>query len=308
MNSRDTPDNSRYFTPEALERVEQVEFLPYSHAFERVMYDNRLTRTTTHTMDELLRVPEKILENENYPALIDTLIPSAHTDITDLVIHSTDPSNGESLLTLSFYADGLKRHVISTDDGSKITAETYADRDITMHIKQSDVGLRLLASFVFARQYDERDPDAPLRLRDNDRALPRDDKTITTEQLIMTLGELDGSSTIETTSLISSHSSTLIATLTEKESPTFTEVGSKLELSHLTKAVPEETDLHQTITNETSAVKEGRIEDRFAEKRSIDEVLRVIDPKQNHDEWAIVCDEFLEAIEDDLATHAHLDD
>lgn len=308
MIDRQPSDDSYHFTPDILERVETVEFLPYSHAFEAVMYKDRIARTASHTMIEAIHLPEELLSNDKFSEELRDLIPSSHAVINHLTVSSTDSADTSSQIELSFQADGLERRIKSLDTGTYIYAATNSDKDMSFHVEESDIALRLLATFVYARQFHTREGTPSIDYRHDERALPRKPHVALAEQLIMTLGNLDGSSTITTTSLVSSDSSTLVATLTEGESPTLSSIQSKLELSYFTPTtIFEETDLHQNVVNANTPFQQGRLENRFAEKRQAD-TLTLIDPTRDYQEWVTICDEFLRAIETDLETYAHLDE
>lgn len=307
------------FDPELLEKAEIVEALPFSHAFERVMYDQRIHRHARHTMNEPI-ILTPTFTNLIIPEEIRVMLPSSSSAIGDLTVDHHDtpitnqPSSVEDTprLSLSFTADGFQHSMQMRDRQMIYTVETHAD---TLHYSVSpQVAVRFLAALVYARQYDERDPHAPIAYAESDRELPRSEDDALIEGLILTLGSLDGQSSITTTSLIGTNAGdSLFARLSEGESPIITSMQSKLELARL--ASPEDvtqTNLHQNIVSAPSVSvinpQPITLEKRFAEQRQPESSPVIIDPKYNFEEWVHICDTFLTAIKPYLAQYEYLDE
>lgn len=298
------------FDDSILERVQTVEHLPFSHAFERTMYDNRVSRHAEHTMEQSIYLfPELTETSTRFPQEVAQYFPSSRCVIDNLHASIDDIPEAPGCIEVDFTADG-KRHHLKTNDHQSITytVETYGINDIVRAF-DSDVAIKLLAALVYARQYDPRDPAAPIGFAESQLELPRDPDVSLAEQLIMTLGHHDGVSTTTTTSLFHAPSGNLLmARLNEGEHPTFSSIQSKLELAELASIdQPIETDLHQNIVNTQQYQRSVTLEKRFAEQHIADELL-FIDPSSNYAEWSAICDTFLTAIEKDLQKYADLDD
>jgi hypothetical protein len=215
-----------------------------------------------------------------------------------------------SQLDITFTADRRKHHFHSTEDTAQHSVESYSGED-AVYATHPNTVLGLLAAFVYARQYDERDRSAPMECTQSQLELPRSDSANLSEQLIITLGHLDGTSTITTNSLfITDDHKTLLAKLTEGESPTISSIQSKLELAHLTlQEAADHTNLHQHIVNASANYlpQPTTFENRFAEHYIADELV-FVDPERDYPEWSRICDSFLTVIEADLANYSHLDE
>ena len=83
-------DNSA-FDDTAMERVQAIEYLPFSQAFEHIMYDNRIVRHAEHSMTKpIYLLPELIETPARFPQEIAQYFPSSnciieklHTSISD---------------------------------------------------------------------------------------------------------------------------------------------------------------------------------------------------------------------------------
>lgn len=312
------PDDSA-FDPELMQKVEIVEALPFSHAFERVMYDQRIHRHAHHTMNEPIRLTP-FLTDFIIPNEVSTLLPSSYSTIGDLMVDHIDtpPTNqtaitdGPPRLAVSFTADGLRHSLQTHGEQGVYEVETHED---TLHYTvDSSVALRLLAALAYARQYDEEDPKAPISIAESDLELPRSEDDNLAERLIVTLGNLDGQTRITTTSLIGiTRGDSLLAKLSEGESPAFNSMQSRLELARFASLEEvTQTNLHQNIVSTPSAStiypEPVTLEKRFAEQHQPELSPVIIDPRYNFGEWVQVCNTFLTAIEPYLAQYAYLDE
>ena len=303
------PPDDYPFNSTAIERVETVEALPFSHAFERMMYDKRSARQATHVMDKPIILTPHLLETV-LPEEVRNLLTSSHCVIDNLCITHTDIPENTPHLDVAFTADRKQHLLQAREDKASYQVETYGAEDMT-YIVDSRVALSLLAAFVYARQYDERDPSVPIDYVESQLELPRSEDANLSERLVMTLGHLDGRSTITTTSsFVTENDDILIAKMTEGESPTTSSIQSKLELAAFAFVDDtNQTDLHQNIVNTGASYlpEPTTLENRFARQHTADQLV-FIDPEEDYSEWSRVCDTFLAAIESDLATYKHLDD
>lgn len=302
-------DNSA-FDDTAMERVQAIEYLPFSQAFEHIMYDNRIVRHAEHSMTKpIYLLPELIETPARFPQEIAQYFPSSNCIIENLHTSISDSLDEPRRVEIDFTADG-KRHTLNTSEDQSLiyTVETYGVNDITQ-VLDPDVATKLLAALVYARQYDPHSPNTPIGFAESQLDLPRDPETSLIEQLIMTLGHHDGVSTITTTSLFHTPSGDMMmARLSEGEYPDLSSIQSKLALAELTSIdVSTETDLHQNVVNTQHDQRPVTLEKRFAEQHIAD-TLTFIDPESDYEQWSVVCDKFLAAIEDDLQKYAHLDD
>lgn len=291
------------YSPEVLDRVETIEFLPFSHAFEHVMYDHRVVRSVEHHMNEAITFTPDIFE-EKFPPNLRDLFPFSSYTIEELTAVHTESPEDTSTLSISFQANGMRHNVYMS--GAETTYTIASHNDDLTYTFNSAVGTSLLATLVYARQRNKYDPDAPIQLTESQLALPRNAEDTLNEQLLMTLGHHDGRSTITTTSLFEVNGDVLAAKLVECEQPDLSSLQNKLELTRLTFVDKmDETKLFQNTVNVLRSP--GTLDSHFAEHYTSTEP-ELIDPVQNYDKWVNICDEFLSAIEDDLNTYAHLDD
>lgn len=312
------PDDST-FNPELLGRVEIVEALPFSHAFERVMHDHRIHRHAHHTMHDPIQLTSG-LTGLIIPMEMRATLPSSNSRVADLVVDHYDiPPTDHPLhasdtprLALSFTADGLQHSMQTYGDHMIHEIETHTD---TLRYEiDLQVAMRFLAALVYARQYDEGDPEAPISYIEGDRDLSRSEDDSLIEQLLLTLGTMDGQSTITTTSLIATaEGDSLVALLSEGESPIANSMQSKLELARFASILDStQTNLHQNIVNTGLASiihpEPVTLIKRFAEQCQPETEPIIIDPKDNFQEWVAVCDTFLTAIEPHLDQYAYLDE
>lgn len=302
-------DNS-VFDDTAMERVQIVEHLPFSHAFERTMYDNRISRHAEHTMTHPIYLfPELVEAPTRFPQEVAQYFPSSRCVIDNLRTSIDDSLDAPGHVEIDFTADG-KRHTLSANNDHSLTytVETYGIDDI-VRTPDSDIATKLLAALVYARQYDPRDPNASIGFIESQLDLPRDPEHSLIEQLIMTLGHHDGVSKITTTSLFHTpNGDMLMARLGEGEYPAFSSVQSKLGLAELTSIDKStETNLHQNVVNTLQHQRPVTLERRFAEQHIADELI-FIDPESDYAQWSAICDKFLTAIEGGLQKYAYLDD
>lgn len=290
------------FCEESFEAVHQVEALPYSHAFEHMLYSKALQRVTSHTMAESMTFSPTLLHDTFLEDFTD-IFSSPEYKIDDLLISQTeDVENQQTSFEVSFTANGLSHSLSSNGETRYCIENDYGDRKEYPLTKEAGIGL--LVAFVAARQFNDEEPLSPIEFQEAQLYSPRDSSTALVEQIIMTLGNYDGDSSISTTALVETAGGVVIARLIEGEKPYMSSLRNRVELSKLEFADSESTVVYQNAVNVKA---KDALENQFAE-RYITDVPELIDPARDYVEWAKICQEFLTAIKTDLHKYAYLDD
>lgn len=305
----DVGPESNHFLPEMMDRVKTVESLPDSHAFEQVMYENHLIRVTEHKMMDPITLSPTLL-NGKFPKEVKDIFPASEYAIEDLIVQQT--KNAGTLtpsLEMSFTANGTPHSLHTEGDSSVYETENYNNDKLTYTLSRG-ASIGLLAALVYARQFDEQYPKAPIDLEESLLGIPRSADEALVEQLIMTLGNRDGTSAISTTALFGTANGGLVARLIEGERPNMSIRMNRIELTRLVSledtSTRNNTTIHEALVNiktETS-----RAEHYFAERYTSSDVPDIIDPKYDYEEWSKICNEFFTAIKGELDKYAYLDE
>lgn len=287
------------FSDETIDAVETVEALPFSHAFERVMYDTRINRTSEHVSKRPIILTEAFRE-EHLPQELQGVFYLSSYEIDKLTVSQSEDADGATIVDMTFLANKIQHSVHSEHGTATYHVESHAQetRPIVIDV---DSAIQLLGALAYASQFDERDPEATFRMAESNLQLPRNLQTSLVERLIMTLGNHDGSSTITTTSLFESDPDILVAKLIERETPSESVIQNQLDL---TSAAFADTKLFQDRTN-VFAIDSSDI--RFAE-RYTDVIPELIDPKEDYPEWAKICVDFLSIVKTPVEAYSDLDE
>lgn len=318
--------NGREFDPfsiGALNAVEAVEALPHSHAFEHALYEHRLHRIAQHSPTDTtpITLDPYIFKSQFPDTLRDTFHELSYT-VESLHVRQIDAPETYSL-EVDFLANDIKHsfHCQGSVDNLDVThTTTNASNEAVVYHPTYESVVGLLAALLYAQQYDPAHPEQDIILDETTLTAERDPFAILTEQIIMTLGNTAGHSSIETKALF--HDDVrppMIATLIEKEYPTKSGEDATLTLSEIDDTgdlmVSTETDLHQSLVNieqTTGFIEAGTtLTHRYAEHRasvlgSPLTITETIDPSI-HERWARTCVSFLGIVKKPMAAYRHLD-
>lgn len=286
------------FSDETINAVETVEALPFSHAFERVMYDARINRTSEHASKRPIVLTESFRE-KHLPQELQGAFYLSSYEINELTVSQSEDADGAAAIDISFLANKIRHNVHSEHGTATYHVESHAQETKPIVIDVDSV-IQLLGTLAYASQFDERNPEAIFRMAESHLQLPRNIQTSLVERLIMTLGNHDGSSAITTTSLFESDPDVLVAKLIERETPSESIIQNQLDLTSMSFA---DTKLFQDRTNVFTKTSSDT---RFAE-RYTDEVPELIDPKEDYLDWAKICVDFLSIVKKPLDAYSDLD-
>lgn len=295
-----------------IERVEQVEALPHSRAFEHVMYDNRLSRSVRYDMQRSFSIHESLMQTQ-FPEELRDIFPDKSYIIEQLQAEQVEDRDS-AYTDVSFLANGTKHRLHSEDGHTIYETKNIALEEVRYTLSLESI-LGLLATFTYAQQFDKAELGSSIELSENNLMVLRDPQVSLTEQIIMTLGNHDGVSCTETTAIFEGKNGTpIVAKLREQEKPHLSSLHNNLELTQLQldDATPEtlETTIYQKVVD-ASAI---RVEAQYAERQIVSlesgpvDVPELIDPEQNYDEWSHICDEFLSSIQNELDIYRYLDE
>lgn len=315
---------------EAQEAVETVAHLPFSIAFENVMYENRIERITRYNYkprkdhsedDDPLFIPPSLM-TDRFPSQLKSIFPEDSYLIKELTVQQTETNEPcDTHVDLTFTTNGVRHTMEATPFGVRHTIDQENGIE-TSHEMSPELIPSLLAALVYARYSDPTNADNQPDIASSTIVLPREDNTQTIEQFIMTLGEFTGHSSITTKAAFQTETgSTLIATHTEDEYPQRNGMRSNLSLSEV------ELDVYPPTSTSTSIIQNhvrihrplgilpvGKQSIRYAEHSS--SVLfapaeltahEQIDPEAQHDRWAQICLSFTKAISKPLKKYKSLD-
>lgn len=323
------------YSEQSLKKVEIIESLPLSVAFENVMYDNRLDRTAqfeyTHSPDAADDIDPLVIDPDlmisRFPSQLRDIFPSTTYTIENLRIQhietNADSGTGEpakTTLEMAFTTDQTS-HYVSVKDGVTEYLTTNAALDDVSYRFEPEVATGLLAAFVHSSQYDPNE-QLPVEILPSTIYTKRDPQADLVECMIMTLGDRTGHSTLRTRAIFETPSgAAVIASLGAQEFPDKSAIHNTLLLGELydKNDVPTstETTLFQNVVNieiGSGFIEPGQIASRYAEQRSTTlrslslSTSEYIDPKANYDRWSRMCRTFLKVIKKPMKTYAYLDE
>jgi hypothetical protein len=309
--------------------VRRVESLPDSYAFENLMWEKMVRRTTNSTIHEIDITPAYFqYGNYGWPIELDGMLPLDNTESALEIdsFHATltqtqDQSTRNHLVDISFKAGSFDRKI--THDGNVcfyeiIGAETSRKRQIS-----DTTPLRLLTAILASQQFDENDPHSQSLTLDPDvtpelqQREPSEHMAALYEQLIFTLGHHSGESEVETRSIFNTKDGFIEATLSKSETSTRTDRKSRLSL---TKVDTKKTlslfnniqQIRPIMRNHPSFLKKEAIDDIihatiYAERISLDGIIEIIERNGNYNAWSKVCREFWTVISPDMTRLGHFD-
>lgn len=315
------------FSPESLNTVEQIEAIPHSKAFEHAIYDNKLTRTARYEYDHYQgedadRQPILIDPNlmiTQFPEPLRDVFPKIAYSIERLQIEQIEKED-ETTLRLQFSADQTN-HTATIENGIVRYVTTNEALDEVVYEFEPETIIGLMATFVYARQYDSTSSSARIELTESSLYTPRGAHVELTERMVMTLGDHSGHASTETLAIFENASgSPIVAVLKDREYPDKSAVATTLQLDrldefndHLTST---ETKLYQNTVNVergTIFMDPGELTERHVEQRSTTLsstpllASETFYPDHDHARWVQTCRSFLEVIEQPMATYAELD-
>jgi hypothetical protein len=319
------------FSEESLDSVETIAFLPDSMAFENVMYDYRINRTSlyeySHKKDDIedsnpLIIDAKLMQS-SFPDDLKGAFPDVEYVIEQLQIIQTETSESYGT-SVSFLANGT-HHTASIENGSA-TYRTYNQHlEPVQYEIEPDAVTALVASMLYAKQYDPTEhTQAKVSLVESYIHTDRNPQIALMERLILTLGNFCGSSEVKTQSIFDNPSSEpIVATLTSREYPDKSSVTNTLALNEIgvieDNLMSIETTMFQNVVNieeSTRFIQAGKHSNRYAEQRSVAisehgipiPKSELIDPDAQYLEWAQTCVSFMNLIRIPMSVYIELDD
>ena len=312
------------YSEESLRIVEEVEALPFDQEFEHLLYDNRIDRVARfeydHAPDQEYDVAPLVIDFDvmatRFPASLRGIFPEDQYNIEQLKIEQFEGGYDavtqtlpQTRLLMSFWTHECE-HFVTIENGIARYETKNNDLEDTAYTFQPEEIIGLIATFVYAKQYDPAHPNKAIELAESSLFTTRDPRVDFVEQLIMTLGNFTGSSSLETRAMFeNSNGSPILATLREQEFPEKSAVSNRLLLNELTDVneIPTSTEtlVAQNIVNindEDSIIGVGQLKKNFAEQRStvLTEMplttTEYIDSKENYTRWVSICASFLTAI------------
>jgi hypothetical protein len=319
------------FSPDALNSVETIDVLPHSNAFEHVMFDNKISRTSSyeyaHKDNDLEDTNPLIIDVEvmgNYfPTQLKGIFPDLEYVIEQLQIVQTEADEGERT-SISFFANGTQ-HSARIENGAAFYRTSNQHLEPVEYQIDPDNVTALIASMLYAKQYDPTDTvKKPIALADPFILTERNPRIALIEQLVVTLGDFCGNSKVVTQSMFDSPTSEpIVATLISREYPDKSSVENTLTFNELTfldkYPASVETTMIQNMVNieeATSSEAIGKHPEIYAEQRSITlsdhgiqfPVSEIISSETDYLRWAKTCVSFMSSIKTQMINYKYLDD
>lgn len=316
------------FSESSLNTVEAVEALPLSAAFEHLLYDSRIDRTTSYfytrqsdddrsDKDPIILEPPLMIGF--FPDSLRKIFPGFSYTIEELEAQQIDTKDARTL-TIQFLANGIFHSIISSADQATYSTYNEANEPVAYKVAP-EAATGLLASFVCSRQYDPLTGRLDLELAEPLIYGKRDHQAALIEQILMTLGDHSGQSITETRAVFDTLGGVpLIATLRDEEFPNRSKTNTNLSLNELVEAqeliTSIETVVKQNLVNIEEGniyIKPGLLENRYAEQSFATlnplslTTKEYIDPAAHYPRWVRVCRAFLGVIEGPLKPYSHLD-
>lgn len=254
------------FSKESLDAVESVEALPFSTAFEHVMFEARLDRTVSYfyktkpveegegfdptDIDPLVLEPGIMLGF--FPEYLRPIFPGLAYTIEQLEAQQIESQEGW-VLQIHFKANGIEHQLHTTRSGTLYSTLNESLEPVSYNFPlETSVGL--LASFTYARQVDPVQNRFSVELSEPKISIGRDTTAGLVEQILMTLGEHSGHSASETRALFETATGDpILATLRDEEYPDKSKTENSLYISEIVDAnsitTSVETTLYQDIVN-----------------------------------------------------------
>ena len=322
------------YSEESLRIVEQVEHLPFDEAFEAMLYENRLDRVARFEYQHKgyneydpspLHIDPDVMTTR-FPNGLRGIFPETDYIIEQLKIEQTDPGfdfqtkrQPGTTLSVSFYTHDAE-HLISVKENVALYETKNNELENVAYTLNPEDVVGLIAAFVYAQQYNPEHPTRAIELADSSLDTLRDPRVEFTEQLIMTLGNFNGESTLQTRAVFEDiNGAPIVATLVEQEVPDRSFVSNKLILSELLEieslTTASETLIKQSIVTisqdeATSALQVPQLTSQSAELRLTTltttplSATEYIDPTDNYPRWVGICAAFLKAIDSHKAQDA----
>lgn len=320
------------FSPKTLERIQKVEHLPDSRAFENAMFEHRTQRIAHYRYERLKETDEDgkdlnplVMDERamlmHFPEDLKPSFPELTYGIEELEINLIDFPDDTSTLTVNFFANGTPHTFKGLIDGAK-TSATHNTFDADLHPVEYTVNyesvIGLMAAFLYQRQIDGSTRVPEIDLDDSVIVSPRHPSLELGEQIITTLGDYSGRSLVETTALFGDGAhDPMLATLREWEFKDKSSKQSRLSLTEFNDiSATLETSLNGSyvdIEEDKTLIPAGRIDVHYVDEKltdltTMDSIEQRIDSQEDHVHWAKTCTKFLKLIKKPMKPYAHLDD
>ena len=326
---------SELYSDEALKAVETIEFLPFSRAFEQVMYENRLTREASYeyahhdTSGEDLspiHLPAEYLQNQLPDEMRDSFLGSDYTFHKLRARLSDTPE--ETDLVISFEADGIPHTFVAHRDINGASTATHIteniDGDTVSYALQPKTPIQVLATLLYARQrypFGDEEREIDFSLEDRTAIIGRPEEITFAECVIETLGDHAGTSQVTTTAIfdLPGNTPSVVAKLTSGETPDSSATGGTLSLSEWTDETEDTLSVIQTLEASSIIQPDGpspreHLTDQYAAFDSVtlsnptEPQHKEYRPKEHPTDWIAICRRFAPYAEKAMKPHAHLDE
>lgn len=252
-----------------LDAIDDVEQLPHSQAFEQVMYDNAHTRYARFESESTVTIGPKLFKSQFPEAVKDYFVSSNSLEIDDLVVSYLSQRFEDDHPCLrfdyrgkmTFKVNDTEYTVTEYDNCTVISIVSESGRVSEVAVGKNEF-IAMLASIVYATQYDMANPDKNIYLMQDPLIQRADSDEALVECMIMTLGSTTGASSVRTTSVFESNGKVLQAELLIRETTRISGINNTLGLSEITLRPTIEPTLHQNVVS-TPAL--GRLTSQYFE-------------------------------------------
>lgn len=302
------------YSEKAFNDIDTVESLPFSYAFEKYIYDNRVARTATHKHRSPVLLEQSI--SAQLPDEIIELMPQkSEYELSNLYISQSDQldsdGNEEVYTNIHFESEGVS-YEISGKVGDELNWKiSNLNGDTSSHATDASSYLKFLHTIIYNQQYLSGISTAYDDAKQSISRVSGSDDARTAEAIILALGNISGTSEVKTSAMIDSgdESKVFLVELSESEEPHNSHFSNKLTFEEVSFAdIIDSSKMYQKRT----LVEVNALEDtsgNYIENTKHlngDTSYEIILP-ENHTEYLAACRKFLKCIEEPLREYAHLD-
>ncbi len=292
------------FVADSLDEIETIESLPHRQAFEQVLYDNRLYRQIGYTANQPIPISPQLLGSAFPNQLRDLFITDAPAfTFDDLTAAQLTDGDGNSELAMRFRVND-RGFTAVTDGPTALFATTNLDGSPVKHSFDRQSAVALIAALFYAKLYSI-NPKYKMDLYDDPLLIERDPDTMLVEQILLSLGNLDGQTTIETAAILPTDDGFIGTVLRQTEKPHLSGINHELRLTSGSLATA--TSLHQRSVSVISP-DTPRLDNQFA-NIVVDSPFKVehtINPREDPEEWTSLCLELYALIEPEIRRYESL--
>lgn len=299
------PDDTPTDYDRILDAAEKVDHLPHSQAFEQIMYDNCQYRYSRFESQRPIVIGPRVFKSQ-FPEEVKSHLASSNSLTLDNlevsylfqpVDEQVEELLQEQTAKLKFEADGTDYFL--NWDGKTTTMGIVKTDGSTCEAQLDEYVFNgLLASIVYADQYEDSSPEKALTLAEDPLLKRKTNDNELLESMIMTLGNTSGTSFTATSSLFSVGSKIIQANLLVRETPTVNSINNMISLSELTLGQATDSTLHQ---NEATLLPLPKLTNQYIELFNRDSftpeagnvVPELITSENSFFEWGERCQDFI---------------